>query len=153
MKHQLHFEQVIPASIDEVWNFFSDSRNLNLLTPPEMKMKLISDLSDYNLFEGMKISYYVSPILSIPIFWETEIIKVIQLKEFIDVQNKGPFKLWKHTHQFIPKDNRVLMIDDVEYILPFGKIGNLFHRSLVYQNLIDLFEFRKKACEEIFIIK
>ena len=117
MKHQLYFEQFLNADIDTVWDFFSDARNLEKLTPPKMKMKVISKLDHYQLFEGMEISYFVSPLFSIPVYWKTEIIKVENKKDFIDIQVKGPFKLWKHTHQFIEQENGVMMTDSIAVLV------------------------------------
>jgi len=150
MKHQLEFEQFIPASLDEVWQFFSDAKNLTVLTPKEMKMKVITDLPETKIFEGMRIAYYVSPLFNIPVFWETEIIKVTNQHQFIDIQLKGPFKSWKHTHTFTAKDNGVLMHDLIDYEMPFGFIGEIAHQPLVLKNLNQLFVYRKKICQEIF---
>jgi len=150
MKQQLKFEQFIPEKIETVWDFFSDSNNLLELTPKSMNMKVISDLKETKLFEGMLIQYYISPLFKIPIYWETEIIKVEKCNQFIDIQTKGPFKFWKHTHTFIEKGNGVLMIDTIEYELPFGFLGDLVHKPLVLKNLLELFEYRRKICEEKF---
>lgn len=150
MIYQLRFEQFIPATLDEVWNFFSNAKNLSVLTPKEMNMKVVSELSQSQLFEGMQIAYFVSPLFRIPIYWETEIIKVEQKHQFIDIQRRGPFKIWHHTHTFIELDNGVKMIDEIRYQLPLGIIGNLFHKPLVRQNLLDLFAFRKDVCESLF---
>lgn len=150
MIHHLYYEQFIPASIDEVWNFFSDAKNLKQLTSPEMKMKVVSKLGNTQLFEGMKIAYFVSPLFNIPMYWETEIIKVDEKHQFIDIQRKGPFKLWKHTHTFIAVENGVKMIDEIQYQLPLGKFGNLFHQSFVKKNLLELFSYRKQICIQLF---
>ena len=150
MKHQLYFEQFLNADIDTVWDFFSDARNLEKLTPPKMNMKVLSKLDRYQLFQGMEISYFVSPLFSIPVYWKTEIIKVDNKKEFIDIQSKGPFKLWKHTHQFIEKENGVLMIDSIVYELPFGKIGDIVNKPFVLKNLNELFEYRQSVCNNLF---
>jgi len=150
MKHHLYFEQYLNADIDSVWNFFSDARNLQKLTPPKMKMKVISSLDNYQLYEGMEISYFVSPLFSIPVYWKTNILKVEEKRLFIDIQEKGPFKCWKHTHQFIEKDHGVLMIDKIEYELPFGKIGDLMNKPLVLKNLNELFEYRQNVCNNLF---
>lgn len=150
MKHHLKFEQIIPTSIDEVWSLFSDAKNLKNLTPKEMNMKVITDLKETKLFEGMRIAYYVSPLFKIPVFWETEIIKVKEQHQFIDIQLKGPFKSWKHTHTFKKIGDKVKMIDEIEYELPLGFVGDLFHKPLVLKNLNALFTYRKGICEELF---
>ena len=150
MKYYLKFEEVIPASLDEVWNFFSDAKNLLFLTPKDMNMRVITELENTKLFEGMRIAYYVSPLFKIPVFWETEIIKVEEQHQFIDIQLKGPFKSWKHTHTFMKIGDEVKMIDEIEYELPFGFIGDLFHKPIVLRNLKSLFEYRKGICLNLF---
>ena len=150
MKHRLYFEQFLNADIESVWDFFSDARNLQKLTPPKMKMKVISKLDDYRLYDGMEISYFVSPLFSIPVYWKTTIIKVEEQQFFIDIQSKGPFKSWKHTHQFIEKAHGVLMTDTIEYELPFGKIGDLVNKPFVLKNLNELFEYRQSVCNNLF---
>lgn len=150
MKHYLKFEEVIPASLDEVWNFFSDAKNLLVLTPKDMNMKVITELENTKLFEGMRIAYYVSPLFKIPVFWETEILKVEEQHQFIDIQLRGPFKSWQHTHTFMKIGDEVKMIDEIEYELPFGFIGDLFHKPIVLRNLKSLFEYRRDICSEIF---
>jgi len=150
MIHQLHFEQIIPAPLDEVWDFFSDAKNLSVLTPKEMNMKVISELGEGQIFEGMEIAYFVSPLFRIPMYWKTKIIKVQAKHQFIDVQQKGPFKLWHHTHTFTEVENGVLMTDDIQYQLPFAPLGDLVHKPLVRKNLLDLFEHRKKMCDSLF---
>ena len=150
MIHKLLQEQILNASIDKVWDFFTDAKNLNKLTPAEMNMKVVSDLENTRIFAGMKIAYFVSPLFKIPVYWQTEIIKVEEKTQFIDIQKKGPFKLWKHTHSFIEVNEGVKMIDEVEYELPFGQVGDLFHQPLVLKNLQSLFEYRKNICNQIF---
>ncbi|QTV05733.1 SRPBCC family protein [Faecalibacter bovis] len=151
MKHHLKYEQYINASMDEVWAFFSDAKNLTVLTPDHMKMKVRTNLPDTKLFEGMRIAYTVSPLFGIPVFWETEIVEVSNHSHFVDIQLKGPFKSWKHTHTFLRQGDGVLMVDEIEYELPFGVIGNLFHESLVLKNLEELFIYRKDICQKIFL--
>lgn len=150
MKHHLKYEQFIDASMDEVWGFFSDAKNLTVLTPPEMKMKVRTELTNTKLFEGMRIAYTISPLFGIPVYWETEIVEVSKQTHFIDIQRRGPFKSWKHKHIFLPQDKGVLMVDEIEYELPFGFIGDIFHKPFVLKNLQELFRFRKEVCQKLF---
>lgn len=150
MKHHLHHELFINADLDQVWDFFSDARNLSQLTPEKMNMKVISKLSKFHLYEGMKIAYYVSPLFKLPLRWDTTITKVEEKKMFIDIQTKGPFKSWVHLHRFKNMDGGVLIIDDVDYELPFGKFGEMFHKPLVQNNLKELFAYRQIVCQSIF---
>ena len=149
MKHFFKQEQLIEASLDEVWNFFADARNLKKLTPSSMNLKVISELNPYLIYEGMVIAYYVSPLFRVPMYWETEIVKVDEKRMFIDIQKKGPFKTWHHQHTFKEVENGVLMVDEVEYELPLGKIGDIFH-GIVRQNVRTLFNYRQLQIKSIY---
>ena len=40
--HYHKFEQFLPISLDEAWDFFSAPQNLNEITPPEMKFEILT---------------------------------------------------------------------------------------------------------------
>ncbi|MEO9022065.1 MAG: SRPBCC family protein [Ginsengibacter sp.] len=143
-------EQFLPINIDEAWNFFSSAKNLSVITPPEMGFKIITDLDNKQIYEGMLIEYTVKPLFGIPLHWQTEIFKVNKPQIFADRQLKGPYKAWEHTHTFIEKENGVLMHDQVKYQLPFGMIGRITHSLLVRKKIENIFIYRRKALEKIF---
>lgn len=150
MKKIITFEQEFNAPMDEVWNFFTDSNNLKLLTPAKMRLKFLDQFESPIIFEGMILRYNVSPIFYIPMYWETEIIAVKEKSYFVDVQKKGPFKSWKHTHQFQETAKGLKMTDQVEYEMPFGKIGDMVHDFTVKKQLQQMFQYRHIMCEKIF---
>ncbi len=48
-------------------------------------------------------------------------------ESFCDVQIKGPFAKWEHTHRTEAAGERACnLVDDIEYELPMGALGNLF---------------------------
>ena len=98
----------------------------------------------------MYIDYKVKPLFGIPMSWRTEIKDVQKPNSFTDIQLKGPYRIWEHTHTFIEKENGVLMQDVVKYQLPFGPLGVLTHALLVRRKLASLFAFRKAAIDRIF---
>jgi ligand-binding SRPBCC domain-containing protein len=62
---------------------------------------------------------------------------------FRDVQIRGPYALWEHTHSFEP-DGRggTIMRDHVVYRLPLGPLGRLAQRLLVRRDLERIFDYR-----------
>jgi ligand-binding SRPBCC domain-containing protein len=58
--------------------------------------------------------------------------------------------VWIHTHRFEGTAGGVVMRDRVEYELPLGALGRLAHRLLVRRQLDAIFDFRRRAIEEIF---
>ncbi|MXV53063.1 hypothetical protein GS399_19000 [Pedobacter sp. HMF7647] len=147
----LNFDQFVPATIENVWNFFSNPENLGLITPPSMNFRIISDWNEnVKMFEGQEISYTVSPLFHIPLKWITVITKVERNKLFVDEQKSGPYKLWVHQHVFEEVENGVVMRDILTYAIPFGLIGTLIDKLIVYKKVNDIFFYRKNKIDEIF---
>jgi len=150
MVHTLHRTQQINCNIQEAWRFFSSANNLAVITPKDMNFTVVSKLENDNIYEGMLIDYTVSPLLKIPMSWQTEITQVDFEKSFTDFQKKGPYKLWNHFHEFIPNENGVLIKDTVTYELPFGFLGELAHKLFVKKKLENIFNFRHEVLEVMF---
>src|SRR5690554_7347327 len=111
MRYQLFREQQLFCDLDTAWNFFSNPNNLSKITPKDMGFTVLSQPDSDKIYEGMLIDYTVSPILRIPLSWQTRITQVDWNKSFTDFQQKGPYKYWNHFHEFIPNNKGVLMRD------------------------------------------
>ena len=143
-------EQLLPVELQTAWAFFSTPGNLMLITPPEMDFKTLTALDTDEIYDGLIIDYKVKPLWGIPMTWKTRIRNVQKPFVFTDVQLKGPYRCWEHTHTFTQQENGVLMQDEVKYELPFGMLGNLTHTLLVRKKIEALFLYRKAAIERIF---
>lgn len=150
MKHELYREQQLNCDLQTAWDFFSSPMNLPKITPKNMAFTVLSEQKTNTIFEGMIIDYTVSPLLGIPLKWKTRITSVIPNKSFTDFQEKGPYKLWNHHHEFIPNEKGVLMIDKVDYELPFGVLGNIAHALFVKKKLEKIFNYRFQILENLF---
>lgn len=150
MKHELYREQQLNCDLQTAWDFFSSPMNLPKITPKDMAFTVLSEQKTNKIFEGMIIDYTVSPLLGIPLKWKTRITSVIPNKSFTDFQEKGPYKLWNHHHEFIPNEKGVLMIDKVDYELPFGLLGNITHALFVKKKLEKIFNYRFQILENLF---
>lgn len=150
MKYQLHKEQQLNCDLKTAWNFFSDPYNLAKITPKTMGFTVLTENIEKEIYKGMEIDYTVKPLLGIPLKWKTVITQVDFEKSFTDFQEKGPYKLWNHFHEFIPNEKGVLMKDTIDYALPFGILGQLVHPFLVKNKLKEIFDYRFKVLEEKF---
>ena len=149
-RHQLVREQQLNCSIEKAWAFFSSANNLSVITPKDMNFTVLTELENDDIFEGMIIDYHVSPLMKIKMNWQTEILEVNHLKNFIDFQLKGPYKLWHHYHEFIENEEGVLVRDVVDYEMPFGFLGELAHKLFVKNKLEHIFDYRKNVLEKMF---
>lgn len=153
MIHRIYKEQQLGCDIETAWEFFSSANNLSKITPKDMNFIVLSEMNDDGIYEGMIIDYYVSPILGIKMKWKTKITQVDFRKSFTDFQEKGPYALWNHHHEFIANEKGVLMRDSVDYQLPFGFLGEIVHKIFVKKKLEHVFSYRYKVLEELFNTK
>ena len=150
MIHQLRRTQQLYCDIDTAWNFFSSPANLARITPKNLKFVVPENLGVWDIHEGVTIDYRLSPLLGIPVKWRTIITQVEDKKSFTDYQEKGPYKLWKHFHEFFPNEQGVLMRDSVDYELPLGFLGELVHALTVRKKLEYIFDYRFETLEALF---
>lgn len=150
MRYQLNREQQLDCDIDTAWDFFSNPYNLSRITPKEMGFKVLTQMKAETIYEGMKIAYRVSPMFGIPMKWESKITQVEMKRSFTDIQEKGPYKLWHHHHEFLENDQGILMKDKLDYELPCGVLGRLVHALIVKKKLKKIFDYRFQVLEEMF---
>ncbi|MBK8659186.1 MAG: SRPBCC family protein [Bacteroidetes bacterium] len=148
--YQLHRKQFLPISLDTAWQFFSSPHNLKEITPPDMAMTVLNDSAREKMFAGQVISYHVSPLLGIKLFWLTEITHVKDREYFVDEQRVGPYALWHHLHRFREVPGGVEMEDIVHYQLPLGPLGWIAYALFVRQKLEGIFDYRFKILERHF---
>lgn len=148
--YSLKSVQKVPASLDDVWRFFSNAKNLMAVTPPHLNLKVTNEVYGDGVYAGQVMTYNVKPLLGISLSWMTEITHVKERCYFVDEQRKGPYKLWHHQHHFKEIAGGVEMTDLVHYRLPFGPLGNLAHGLIVKKELEKIFTYRYQKIIELF---
>lgn len=148
--YQLHKTQMVPATIDEVWDFISKPGNLKRITPAYMGFDITSGNEKEEMHPGMIITYNVSPLFGIKMKWVTEITHVKEKVYFVDEQRVGPYAMWHHKHKIEPVEDGVLMTDIVSYKPPLGFLGSLANGLMIKKKLGEIFDFRQKAMEDTF---
>lgn len=148
--YSLKSVQRIPVPVSEIWDFFSNPKNLPELTPAELGFKIISKHHGPTIYQGQVIEYKVSPLLGISLYWMTEITHVDPGKYFVDEQRYGPYAMWHHQHHFKAVEGGVEMTDIVHYKNPLWVLGDIANTILVKKKLRDIFTYRYKRVEERF---
>lgn len=146
--HTLDRSQRIAAPLEEVFAFFSDPANLARITPPWLSFQ-IHGPAPRPLAEGSRIEYRIRWSI-LRLAWVTRITRWNPPAEFTDLQEKGPYAAWVHTHRFRADGGGVIMEDHVEYALPFGLLGRLVHALRVRRQLETIFDYRCAAIAAIF---
>ncbi len=146
--YTLKREQLVNRPLDEVFNFFSRPENLARITPPSMGFEIITP-GPVKMRPGTLIDYTVRT-LGIPVRWTTLITEYAPPHKFVDVQLRGPYSFWHHTHTFKQADQVTLITDEVRYSLPFGLLGRMAHGLFVRRQLDAIFAYRENVIKEVF---
>lgn len=132
---------MIPRSRSETFAFFSDAFNLERITPPFLRFRIVTP-APINMEAGTVIEYRLA-LFGAPIYWQTVIESWNPEELFVDTQTKGPYALWRHTHSFEEKGPlQTLMRDLVEYSIPYGALGRIAHGLFVERWLKQIFDYR-----------
>ena len=142
--YQLHSEITIKTDLDTAWDFIGSPKNLDLITPDDMIFEIVSDLPE-EMHEGLLVEYRVG----IPILgkqnWLSELKHIRERHSFVDEQLVGPYKLWLHYHEISKVEDGVRFVDHVNYIMPFGPLGEIARAIYVKRQLKRIFDYRTEA--------
>ncbi|HEX5146192.1 MAG TPA: SRPBCC family protein, partial [Conexibacter sp.] len=137
-------EQRVPGAPADVFRFFAAARNLEAITPPWLRFRVVTP-EPIAMEVGTLIAYRLR-LHGVPVSWLTRIAAWQPGVRFVDVQLRGPYRLWHHTHEFAPAPGDLgatLMRDTVRWALPLGPLGAPA-RPLVARDLRRIFDHRAR---------
>ena len=140
----LHYEAIVPASLEETFAFFADATNLERLTPPWLNFRIRTPMP-VTMAEGLEIEYRIV-LHGLPIPWLSRIDVWEPGVRFVDRQVLGPYRWWYHEHRFERAALGTRVIDRVEFLPRLRWIS----RSLVHRDVQRIFAFRTRELARLF---
>jgi ligand-binding SRPBCC domain-containing protein len=152
MKHQHFMKQTeIPAPPEEVFAWHELPGAVEKLTPPWEKVEMVEHAESLKVGTRVVFKVYTGPIWK---RWVAEHVEYDPPRLFTDVQREGPFAFWRHRHRFEATDRgTTMMIDDVEYALPLGALGELFGGAFTRAKLEKMFDYRHRVVLKEFEVR
>lgn len=110
----------IPAAPQAVWDWHMHPDALRLLTPWWTPVSVLAGPPQGGLSDGARVllRVWMGPV---PVRWVAAHESFTPPESFVDVQEEGPFRLWRHTHSFEPVpipatgESATRYVDMVEY--------------------------------------
>lgn len=123
----------------ELFAFHMDTENLAAISPPWPPFRVVSvpkaaepgDLQVFRLGAG--------PLART---WEARITRVVPDRLLEDVQESGPFRSWRHQHQFLPDGEGAVLADVVQFRLFPTPVGEFAEFFLVKPAIKAMFAYR-----------
>jgi ligand-binding SRPBCC domain-containing protein len=143
--HLFSDELWLPRPLAEVFPFFADAHNLQILTPEWVNFKILTP-KPIPMRAGTKIDYQIR-IHGVPVRWRTDITVWEPPHRFQDTQLRGPYRQWIHTHEFVEQDGGTWCRDRVEYAV-WG--GHMINRLFVRRDVEKIFRYRREVLQRRF---
>jgi uncharacterized protein (TIGR01777 family) len=137
--YELRTTTTVNAPLEETFAFFSRAENLGMLTPASMRFSIAGRAPA--IAEGATIDYTMR-IGPLPITWRSRIVSWAPHVRFIDVQETGPYRTWRHEHTFRASGLTTVMEDRVCYAPPLGPLGRLANQLFIVPALRRIFQYR-----------
>ncbi len=146
--HVFETEQILSAPLDRVFEFFTDARNLETITPPFLRFRILTP-SPVEMHEGAFIRYRLM-LHGIRMEWLTRIDEWNPGRSFVDRQLRGPYALWVHRHTFEPHPRGTRVHDRVDYALPLDPLSRPAHPLFVRPQIMKIFRYRREILVQTF---
>ena len=139
----------LPEPRERVFALFADAHNLERITPPFLQFRVLNT-SPIVMGPCALIDYKLR-LHGAPIKWRTEITNWEPPVRFCDIQQRGPYSEWVHTHTFEEHDGGTMVRDEVRYRLPGPSfVTRIVNALIVAPDTRKIFEFRHDALCEAF---
>jgi len=136
----------VPAPRPDVFAFFASARNLERITPPDLRFRIVREPAA--ITEGSLIDYRLR-LDGVPFGWRTLISQWRPPVSFVDEQLSGPYARWVHAHHFSDHEGGTCIKDQVELELPLRPFGEIAW-PYVRRKVRRIFEFRQRTVAEAF---
>lgn len=135
-----------PASVVFDWHMKEEA--FERLIPPWEPVEVVSRSGGIKE-EGSRVTLSIGILGPLRVKWVAEHRNFEKGRRFQDVQVKGPFARWIHTHEMVPLDSdRCLLRDHIEYALPGGRVGEWLGGWFVRRKLSRMFDYRHRVTRE-----
>lgn len=130
----------MPASAEALFAWHERPGAFERLTPAWMPARVLA--REGGIREGATVRLAV-PVGPLALRWDVRHEGYLPGREFRDVQTRGPFAAWSHTHRTEPVDAAQSVLEDrIRFRLPMGPMGALVAGAYTRTQLARLLRWR-----------
>ncbi|MGE3597064.1 MAG: SRPBCC family protein [Dehalococcoidia bacterium] len=136
----------LPTTPTAVFDFHMDVRNLPRLTP--VRARIVSAPRPTREGDLQVIEIGVWPLA---VRWHARITTVEPPLRLVDVQERGPFRYWRHTHAVIADGVGAVLVDIVEFRFFPGWFGRPIDATIVAAGMRLMFMNRHRRTRRLLV--
>jgi uncharacterized protein len=131
----------VDEPVETVFSWHERPGAIERLSPPWDNIRLKSQSN--GIRPGSEVRLTIAPLGPFRMNWTARHTKYEKNRCFQDIQEKGPFSRWVHTHRFTPDGKKACFIEDrVEYALPFHRASAVMFDNILQHRLERIFTYR-----------
>src|SRR5580704_3788729 len=133
----------MPAAATEVFAWHLRKGAFQRLAPPWDHIRVLDDGNPIHEGSRAQIELSLGPLRQ---RWTAEHRDIEPGHRFRDVQIRGPFARWEHTHTIEPEGTDGCWLEDrIEFLPPYGPIGRWMARGFIRRKLQSTFRYRHRT--------
>lgn len=143
---RFRFSSVIDAPVERVWAFHEAPDALERLLPSDGSARVVERRGGLEPGATVELELRFGPFRH---RWLARHTECVPLSHFCDVQERGPFRLWRHRHGFEQAGpGRCRLVDEVEFSLPLAPVSDWLGAPVVKRMLAKMFRERHARTAE-----
>jgi hypothetical protein len=133
----------VAVSADEVYRWHLRPGAFERLTPPWEPVEVVDRSGEVSEGSTVTLRLRVGPVSRT---WVAEHRDLEPGRRFVDVQTRGPFARWEHSHRFESEGPGSSILEDrIDYALPLGAAGRFLGGPFVRRKLERMFAYRHRV--------
>ena len=136
----------LPFPPAQVFDFLVDVRNLSRVNPPTPQIRVIDAPARLHMGARFTVSFRK---FGIALLSFNEVTWFEEGMGFTDVQVRGPFGSWLHTHKMVACPSGTRLTDHIEIAPPRGLMGWFLTEQRLLNDLTAAFAFRDGRFREV----
>ncbi len=133
----------MPVRAEEVFEWHMRKWAFQRLAPPWDRLRVLDDGNPIRNGSRAEIELSLGPLRRL---WTAEHRGIEPGHQFRDVQIRGPFARWEHTHTIEPEGAEASWLEDhIDFTPPYGVLGHWLGRTFIRRKLQSTFEYRHRT--------
>ncbi|MGD9947085.1 MAG: TIGR01777 family oxidoreductase [Desulfobulbus sp.] len=133
------FASHFSCTAQELYDWHSRPGALERLVPPWENTRVVKRIGSIDPGGQVVLKLHAGPI---PYLWQARHVENVPGVMFRDIQERGPFASWTHTHRFSDTPDGALLEDEIDYTLPGQPLLPGFAGKQVEKTLDRVFRYR-----------